>query len=118
MRMGPSLFNEGGIEDIADPRLTTYNIEAMWKVAKIAISSVELPGIDRPNMSDIVIVLKEAIAIENNNSHKSLSGTNSWQSFHGSKKKRYYSCPDIQNSCFKPATTSFRISHSFSLEGR
>ncbi|KAJ7519632.1 hypothetical protein O6H91_20G047400 [Diphasiastrum complanatum] len=88
-------FNEGRIKDIADPRLTTYNKEAMWKIAEIAVLSVELPGIDRPSMSDIVIALKKAIAIENNKSHRSLSDTNSLQSFRGSKKKRYYSCPHI-----------------------
>lgn len=55
----------GNLDDIIDPVLGhSYNVDALWKVADIAMFSVEPRSIHRPNMSDVVQELKEALAIE------------------------------------------------------
>lgn len=53
------------IEKIVDPALNgRYSPECMWKVAKLAIQSVEPKGVHRPRMSDVVQELREALQME------------------------------------------------------
>ncbi|KAJ7533339.1 hypothetical protein O6H91_13G043900 [Diphasiastrum complanatum] len=54
------------IEAIIDPVLGRgYNIESIWKVAEIAMFSVEPRSKHRPTISDVVQELKDALGIEN-----------------------------------------------------
>jgi hypothetical protein len=58
----------GTIEEIVDPLLGgQYNLDAIWKVADLAMQSVEPKGKHRPNMSTIVQELRAAIALEMEN---------------------------------------------------
>jgi len=55
----------GTIEEIVDPLLgNQYNLDAMWKVADLAMQSVEPKGKHRPNMSTVVSELRAAAEME------------------------------------------------------
>lgn len=59
----------GTIEEIVDPALAGhYNLDAMWKVADLAMQSVEPKGKHRPNMSTVVQELRAAIDMEQEDS--------------------------------------------------
>lgn len=83
----------GNIEAILDPSIKQWNpnMESVWKVAELAIQSVEPKGIHRPFMRDVVRELREACDLEmgdkktfsshsqptsNSDSHKSTSYNN------------------------------------------
>ncbi|KAJ7547186.1 hypothetical protein O6H91_08G073600 [Diphasiastrum complanatum] len=104
-------LNEGRIEDIVDPHLRTYNIEAMWKVAEIAILSVEPYARHRPIMNDVVQALKEAIAIENGSRLQFSNGSSSMQALSIVSKMR----TDYSG---EQATTPLDQPDSSMLEGR
>ncbi|KAJ7520237.1 hypothetical protein O6H91_20G073600 [Diphasiastrum complanatum] len=110
-------LNEGRIEELVDPRLPSYNIEAMWKVAEIAILSVEPRGINRPKMTDVVLALKEAIAIENGSRSSFSDHSSSRQSFSLSKTKTS-SLSGLQKSIGEKEKTPWGMSDSSVLEGR
>ena len=64
----PYLEN-GTIEEIVDPALRgQYDLEALWKVADLAMQRVEPRGKHRPNMGTVVQELRSAFAIENDSS--------------------------------------------------
>jgi len=52
-------------------------MDSVWKVAQIAIQSVEPKGVDRPSMRDVVRELEEAIVLEAEHSHASYSSEQS-----------------------------------------
>ncbi|CAN6442433.1 unnamed protein product [Victoria cruziana] len=57
---------KGNIHGVADPKLTgQYNVNSLWKVADIATSCTSQPSHSRPNISDVVDQLKEAIEAQN-----------------------------------------------------
>lgn len=56
----------GDIHGVADPKLRgQYNVNSMRKVADIATSCTSQPSHSRPNMSNVMDRLKEAILAEN-----------------------------------------------------
>jgi hypothetical protein len=56
----------GNIEAILDPSIKKENpnIESVWKIAELAIQSVEPKGIHRPFMRDVVREIREACDLE------------------------------------------------------
>lgn len=55
----------GNVEAIVDPALNkAYNIASMWKVADIAMYSVEPEAKHRPAMSEVVKELEDALFLE------------------------------------------------------
>jgi len=65
----------GDIESILDPVVMSCqpNMDSVWKVAELAIQSVEPKGVHRPFMRDVVRELREAIVLEAGHSHASYS---------------------------------------------
>ncbi|KAJ7533732.1 hypothetical protein O6H91_13G061500 [Diphasiastrum complanatum] len=62
----PFILNSN-IQAVVDPAISSsYTPEAMWRVLEIALSSVEHHAARRPNMSDIIGELEDALFIENN----------------------------------------------------
>jgi hypothetical protein len=60
-----SHLQAGVIHPIVDQALgNQFNVESMWKVAEIAIRSVEPHGAHRPTMMQVVADLREAMEIE------------------------------------------------------
>eukprot|EP00250_Pteridium_aquilinum_P022099 c25300_g3_i3 orf=166-3042(-) len=55
----------GNVEDIVDPMLANgYNVESMWKVVDVAIGCVQDDRMQRPSMSDVAQILREALEVE------------------------------------------------------
>ncbi len=62
-----SHLQAGVIHPVVDPALgNQFNVESMWKVAEIAMRSVEPYGAHRPTMMQVVADLREAMEIEEN----------------------------------------------------
>jgi serine/threonine protein kinase len=62
-------LQEGNINEILDPivKASNPNVDALWKVAKIAIECVEPKAIDRPIMTKVVEELRTAINLQEDN---------------------------------------------------
>ncbi|GAB4842339.1 hypothetical protein Ancab_012309 [Ancistrocladus abbreviatus] len=59
------LLDRGDIHDIIDPRLHgCFDINSAWKALEIAMACVPPTAVERPNMSQILMDLKECLAIE------------------------------------------------------
>jgi hypothetical protein len=75
------LLQKGDIQSILDPALSSnYRLEAVWKLAELALRSVEPYGRYRPTMSEIVLELTEIIQVER---HDSLTTDSDSDSFGG-----------------------------------
>ncbi|XP_073013829.1 probable LRR receptor-like serine/threonine-protein kinase At1g67720 isoform X1 [Typha latifolia] len=60
-----SLIHKGDITSIIDPSLLgAFKVESVWRIAEIAVLSVELHGILRPSMQDVELAIQDAIKIE------------------------------------------------------
>ncbi|CAM6119438.1 unnamed protein product [Calypogeia fissa] len=60
-----SLLQKGDVQSIVDPSLGfSFQIETLWKLAELALRSVEPYGRYRPTMSEIVLELTEIISME------------------------------------------------------
>ncbi|TVU49678.1 hypothetical protein EJB05_01004, partial [Eragrostis curvula] len=58
-------LSEGDIMNIVDPRMGgEYDINYVWKVAELALQCKEEPSWKRPTMTDVVVELKECLALE------------------------------------------------------
>ncbi|GMN67980.1 hypothetical protein TIFTF001_037039 [Ficus carica] len=68
-----SMVANGDIKGIVDPRLQgDFDINSVWKAVEIAMASLSPTAAKRPNMSQVVIELRECLASEltrRNNSH-------------------------------------------------
>lgn len=63
-----SLIRKGDIHAIIDPSLgSNFKIESIWKIAEVAILSVEPSGLLRPRMHGVLQAIQEAIEIERGN---------------------------------------------------
>jgi len=62
-------IQEGNINRILDPivKASNPNLDAIWKVAEIAIQCVEPKAIDRPIMTKVVEELRAAITFQEGN---------------------------------------------------
>jgi hypothetical protein len=55
----------GAINNIIDKAMGgNYKLESIWKVAEIAVMSIQLFGVNRPTMREVVSDLREAIEME------------------------------------------------------
>ncbi|KAL3685592.1 hypothetical protein R1sor_003614 [Riccia sorocarpa] len=58
-------MNSNNLESIIDPHIRgTYNREAMWKLAELAMDCVEPHGVNRPDMNQVVRALIIAVESE------------------------------------------------------
>ncbi|KAJ3680855.1 hypothetical protein LUZ60_015344 [Juncus effusus] len=57
-------IESGNIDAIIDPSLEEYDIQSIWKIAEIAIMCVQEKGVERPNISEVLKDIQEAILIE------------------------------------------------------
>ncbi|CAM6093584.1 unnamed protein product [Calypogeia fissa] len=59
------MLRDGNVEGIVDPSIRgTYNMEAMWKLAELAMYCVEPHSVNRPDMRQVVRELMEAVDLE------------------------------------------------------
>jgi hypothetical protein len=59
----------GDIHSVIDKALDNkFNEESVWKVAQIAMMSIDPHGVNRPSMRQVVRNLRDAIAMEGENS--------------------------------------------------
>lgn len=60
-----SMIRKGDVASIIDPALKgTFKVESLWRVAEIAILSVEQHGFSRPKMQEVELAIQDAIKIE------------------------------------------------------
>lgn len=60
-----SLISEGDITSLADPCLVgAFKIESLWRIAEIAVLSVQVHGVSRPKMQEVELAIHDAINIE------------------------------------------------------
>ncbi|KAI4381048.1 hypothetical protein MLD38_007165 [Melastoma candidum] len=59
------LIRRGNIESVMDPKLNgEYNIASAWKAVEIAMSCVPAIAVQRPDMSHVLLELKECMTLE------------------------------------------------------
>ncbi|PIA51448.1 hypothetical protein AQUCO_01100348v1 [Aquilegia coerulea] len=60
-----SLIRKGDVTSIVDPSLAgNFKMESFWRIAEVALLSVEPHGASRPKMQEIVLAIQDAIKIE------------------------------------------------------
>jgi hypothetical protein len=71
-------LQEGNINKILDPivKASNPNLDALWKVAEIAIQCVEPKAIHRPIMTEVIEELRTAINLQEGNALPSNSSHN------------------------------------------
>ncbi|XP_020690192.1 probable LRR receptor-like serine/threonine-protein kinase At1g67720 isoform X1 [Dendrobium catenatum] len=94
-----SLISEGDITSLVDPCLVgTFKIESLWRIAEIAILSVQIHGTSRPKMQEVELAIHDAINIEMGSKDK----TNHASSTASSDHVRFSSMPfDFMSSNFQ-----------------
>lgn len=59
------LIRRGNIESIVDPRLHgKFKVSSAWKAVEVAMSCVPAIAVQRPDMSHVLLELKECMALE------------------------------------------------------
>ena len=78
-----SVVGNGDIKGIIDPRLQgDFDINSVWKAVEIAMACLSPTAARRPNMSQVVIELRECLASEltrRNNSRMTTDSTDSYE---------------------------------------
>lgn len=99
---------------IVDPTLAgTIKLECLWRIAEIAILSVEKHGVSRPKMQEIVLAIQETIKIEKENKKRNYLAASSSRE-DGSDKLQHSStsshdhpinieCLDLSTRCLNPS---------------
>ncbi|XP_038878219.1 putative leucine-rich repeat receptor-like protein kinase At2g19210 isoform X2 [Benincasa hispida] len=65
------LISQGDIRSIIDPEMgEDFDVNSVWKAVDVAMSCVSSKSKDRPNMSQVVVDLKECLAMESTRDHK------------------------------------------------
>ncbi|KAF8413760.1 hypothetical protein HHK36_001753 [Tetracentron sinense] len=60
-----SLIRKGNVASIVDPSLVgNVKIESLWRIAEVAILSVEPHRVSRPKMQEVILAIQDAIKIE------------------------------------------------------
>ncbi|KAI3966310.1 hypothetical protein MKW92_042132 [Papaver armeniacum] len=109
-----SLIHKGDVTSIVDPTLAgTIKLECLWRIAEIAILSVEQHGVSRPKMQEIVLAIQETIKIEKENKKRNYLAASSSRE-DGSDKLQDSSssshdhpinieCLDLSTRCLNPS---------------
>jgi hypothetical protein len=64
-RVKQSVATTGDIGAVADPRLGgAYDVSSMWKVVDTAMACVAEAGAGRPTMAEVVMQLRDSLALE------------------------------------------------------
>jgi hypothetical protein len=89
-----SNLQAGNIDKILDPIVKASNpqLDALWKVAEIAIQCVEPKSIHRPTMTNVVEELRAALlqeGLKSTSSKYSPNDTHGIQNDHGSQTKAF-----------------------------
>ncbi|KAM6548605.1 hypothetical protein CsatB_020281 [Cannabis sativa] len=59
------LYENGEIQSVVDPRLRgNFQLNSTWKAMELATNCVHLNSIERPTMNQVVVELKECLALE------------------------------------------------------
>ncbi|KAF8408365.1 hypothetical protein HHK36_007514 [Tetracentron sinense] len=77
-----SLIRKGDVVRIIDPSLAgNVKIESLWRIAEVAILSVEPHGVSRPKMQEITLAIQDAIKIEKGSrgNYENSSGSSTMQ---------------------------------------
>lgn len=76
------MIHKGNINRVVDPSLAeNFKIESIWRVAEVALQSVDPHGVSRPKMQEVVLTIQEAIKIEKGNKNtKGIFSSSSIQS--------------------------------------
>ncbi|XP_043706925.1 probable LRR receptor-like serine/threonine-protein kinase At1g67720 isoform X2 [Telopea speciosissima] len=74
-----SLIRKGDVMSILDPSLAgNIKIESLWRIAEVAILSIEPHGACRPKMQEIVLAIQDAIRIEKGKQKNYTTCSRSW----------------------------------------
>uniref|UniRef100_A0A6N2MVR8 non-specific serine/threonine protein kinase n=1 Tax=Salix viminalis TaxID=40686 RepID=A0A6N2MVR8_SALVM len=105
-----ALIRKGDVMSIVDPVLIgNVKIESIWRIAEVAIQSVEQHAVSRPRMQEIILAIQEANKIEKGTygSQKLLSGSSKAQSSRKTLLESFLEIesqsPDLSNGCLVPA---------------
>ncbi|KAK9108359.1 hypothetical protein Syun_024370 [Stephania yunnanensis] len=97
-----SLIRKGDVTSVADPSLAgNFKIESLWRIAEVAILSIEPHGVSRPKMQEIVLAIQDAIKIEKSSFRRSTksSATNP----HMKSISIDLESSDVSNGCIIPS---------------
>lgn len=62
-----TLISQGDIRSIIDPQMVKdFDVNSVWKALDIAMTCVSSKSKDRPNMSQVLVELKECMTMESN----------------------------------------------------
>ncbi len=117
----------GDLHSVIDKALDNkFNEESVWKVAQIAMRSIDPQGVNRPSMREVVRNLRDAIAMEGENSipptnstRSNLSHPHASQSSASSTSGRQSSRDNVNNSqTYKQQIYNSQAYSDFSLTPR
>ncbi|KAJ6323567.1 hypothetical protein OIU76_010967 [Salix suchowensis] len=105
-----ALIRQGDVMSIVDPVLIgNVKIESIWRIAEVAIQSVEQHAVSRPRMQEIILAIQEASKIEKgtHGSQKPRPGSSKAQSSRKTLLESFLEIesqsPDLSNGCLVPA---------------
>ncbi|KAK4762538.1 hypothetical protein SAY86_008306 [Trapa natans] len=105
-----SSIRRGDAPSIVDPILAGgHKIESIWRIAEVAIQSVELHSTARPRMQDVVLAIQDAIKIEkgaaDRGGQKLSPGSSKAQSSRKTLLTSFLEVesPDLSSDCIIPA---------------
>ncbi|KAJ6771111.1 hypothetical protein OIU74_017538 [Salix koriyanagi] len=105
-----ALIRKGDVMSIVDPVLIgNVKIESIWRIAEVAIQSVEQHAVSRPRMQEIILAIQEASKIEKgtHGSQKLRPGSSKAQSSRKTLLESFLEIesqsPDLSNGCLVPA---------------
>ena len=104
-----ALIRKGDVMSIVDPALIgNVKIESIWRIAEVAIQSVEQHAVSRPRMQEIILAIQEANKIEKGTySQKLRSGSSKAQSSRKTLLTSFLEIEsqslDLSNGCLVPA---------------
>lgn len=103
-----SSIRRGDAPSIVDPVLAGgFKIESIWRIAEVAIQSVELHSVSRPRMQDVVLAIQDAIKIEKgaDQGGQKSPGSSKAQSSRKTLLTSFLEIesPDLSNGCITPS---------------
>uniref|UniRef100_A0A2N9IAH2 Protein kinase domain-containing protein n=1 Tax=Fagus sylvatica TaxID=28930 RepID=A0A2N9IAH2_FAGSY len=102
-----SLIRKGDVISVVDPFLIgNVKIESIWRIAEVAIQCVELHGVSRPRMQEVILAIQEAIKIEKGTeSNQKISSSSKAQSSRKTLLTSFLEIesPDLSKDCLVPS---------------
>ncbi|OVA20509.1 Protein kinase domain [Macleaya cordata] len=99
-----SLIHKGDVTRIVDPSLGgEFKLESLWRIAEVAILSVEPHGVSRPKMQEVVLAIQESINTEKGTKKRSYPVSSDSSTLQYSSHPINIESFDLSTRCLNPS---------------